>query len=179
MSDIAIRVVESFPEPALSALQREVFADFEKSEALAQVLASEAATRADELNAPHPSMFRVAAFKGEELVGWTQGYREGKAKFYMLNSGVASPERRKGVYTRLVQTVLAHAETHGYSVVASHHVPVNVPVIIAKLRLGFLMTGFEYSEVYGPLVRLTYVVGDKRRDLYRRRAAPLRPADDA
>ncbi len=63
--------------------------------------------------------------------------------------------------------------------VASHHVPVNVPVIIAKLRLGFLMTGFEYSEVYGPLVRLSYVVGEKRRELYRRRAIPLRPADDA
>jgi ribosomal protein S18 acetylase RimI-like enzyme len=179
MSDIVVRVVESFPEPAILALQRKVFADFEKSEALAQVLASEAATRADELNAPHPSMFRVAAFRGKVLVGWTQGYREGKAKFYMLNSGVAAKERRKGVYTRLVQTVLAHAETQGYSVVASHHVPANVPVIIAKLRLGFLMTGFEYSEVYGPLVRLTYVVGEKRRELYRRRAVPLRPADDA
>lgn len=179
MSDIVVRVVESFPEPAISALQREVFADFERSEELAHVLASEAATRAEELNAPHPSMFRVAAFRGENLVGWTQGYREGKARFYMLNSGVAAHERRKGIYTRLVQAVLTHAKTQGYSVVVSHHVPANVPVIIAKLQLGFLVTGFEYSEVYGPLVRLSYVVGEKRRELYRRRTVPLRTTDDA
>ena len=177
MSDIVVRVVEALPEPDISALQREVFADFERSEALAQILASESAARAEELNTAPLSMFRVAAFRGEVLVGWTQGYREGKGKFYMLNSGVAVAERRQGVYTRLVAAVLAHAAAQGYSVVASHHVPANVPVIIAKLRLGFLITGFEYSEVYGPVVRLTYVVGEKRRDLYRTRTVPLRPAE--
>ena len=94
----------------------------------------------------------------------------------MLNSGVANPERRKGVYSQLVQTVLGHAESQGYAAVTSRHVAANVGVIIAKLRMGFQISGFEYSEVYGPLVLLTYCVGEPRRGLYRVRATPIRSA---
>jgi hypothetical protein len=91
--------------------------------------------------------------------------------------GVAIAERRKGVYTRLVEAVLAHARAKGYATVTSHHVAANVGVIIAKLRIGFQISGFEYSEVYGPPVRLTHLVGEARRNLYRVRAAPIRPAE--
>jgi ribosomal protein S18 acetylase RimI-like enzyme len=177
MNDITLRVLEAFPEPAISALQREVFADFEPSTLLAEVLTSESAARAEELLVPGPSAFRVAAFRGDIIVGWTYGYREGKRQFHMLNSGVASAERRKGVYTQLVETVLAHAQAKGYVSVTSRHVAANAAVIIAKLRLGFQVSGFEYSEVYGPLVRLTYLVGEARRNLYRVRAGPIRTAE--
>jgi ribosomal protein S18 acetylase RimI-like enzyme len=175
MSDIALRVLEAFPEPEISALQREVFADFEQSTLLADVMAAESALRKD--SPPVQSPFRIAAFRGETLVGWSYGYREGKSEFHMLNSGVAAPERRKGVYSQLVRAVLAHAGAKGYASVTSRHVAANAAVIIAKLRLGFQISGFEYSEVYGPLVRLTYLVGNTRRNLYRIRAAPLRPAE--
>jgi hypothetical protein len=46
MSDITLRVVEAFPEPEISSLRGEVFADFEQSALLAEVLASESALRA-------------------------------------------------------------------------------------------------------------------------------------
>jgi ribosomal protein S18 acetylase RimI-like enzyme len=177
MNDIELRVLEVFPEPETSVLQREVFADYEESRLLAEVLASESAARPKDLEVPNPSVFRVAAFRGEVLVGWTQGYREGRSQFYMLNSGVAFAERRKGVYSQLVKAVLAHAEAQGCAFVTSRHVAASVAVIIAKLGLGFYISGFEYSEVYGPLVRLTYLVGEERRNLYRTRAAPIRPAE--
>jgi ribosomal protein S18 acetylase RimI-like enzyme len=176
MNDIAFRVVEVFPEPETSALQREVFADYEQSKLLAEVLASESAARPKDSAAPNQSVFRVAAFRGDVLVGWTEGHPEGKSQFYMLNSGVAPAERRKGVYSQLVKAVLTHAEAQGYASVTSRHVAANVAVIIAKLRLGFQISGFEYSEVYGPLVRLTYLVGEGRRRLYATRAAPIQPA---
>ena len=32
--------------------------------------------------------------------------------------------------------------------VTSRHLPTNNPVIIAKLRLGFQVSGFEYSEEF-------------------------------
>jgi ribosomal protein S18 acetylase RimI-like enzyme len=176
MSDITIRLVEAFPEPGISALRREVFADFEQSALLAQVLASESALRDN--NSPLPTEpFRVAAFRGDVLVGWTYGYREGTHQFCMLNSGVAAAERRKGIYTQLVQAALGHAKSRGYVSVTSRHVPTNSAVLIAKLRLGFQVSGFEYSEVYGPLVRLTYLVGAARRKLYASRAVPLRSAE--
>ena len=85
--------------------------------------------------------------------------------------------RRRGVYSQLVRRVIDHATSHGYTSVTSRHVASNVAVIIAKLRLGFQISGFEYSEVYGPLVGLTYLVADARRDLYRARTAPLRTLD--
>jgi hypothetical protein len=176
MSDITLRVLEAFPEPEISSLRREVFADFEPSALLSEVLASESALR--DKKAPPPSQpFRVAAFRGDALVGWTYGYREGTSQFCMLNSGVVAGERRKGVYTRLVQAALAHARAEGYVSVTSRHVPTNSAVLIAKLRLGFQVSGFEYSEVYGPLVRLTYLVGEARRKLYKARAAPVRSAE--
>ena len=92
----------------------------------------------------------------------------------MLNSGVTSQERRKGVYSKLVQGVLAHAAAQGYSKVYSRHAAANSAVLIAKLRLGFQVSGFEYSEVYGPLVQLTFVVNEARRRLYSTRAASIR-----
>ena len=94
----------------------------------------------------------------------------------MLNSGVASAARRTGVYSQLVRAMLAHATARGYSGVRSRHTAANTAVIIAKLKLGFLVSGFEYSEVYGPLVQLTYLVGETRRKLYESRSAPIRPA---
>ena len=55
--------------------------------------------------------------------------------------------------------------------------PTAAPRAIAKLRLGFQVSGFEYSEVYGPLVRLTYLVGEARRNLYKARTVPIRSAE--
>ena len=94
----------------------------------------------------------------------------------MLNSGVAIAERRNGVYSQLVRAVLTHVQSQGYIAVRSLHVAANSPVIIAKLRLGFHISGFEYSEVYGPLVQLKYLVGEPRRSLYHTRAAAIRPS---
>lgn len=69
-----------------------------------------------------------------------------------------------------------HAEAQGYSSVRSRHAAANAAVIIAKLRLGFQVSGFEYSEVHGPLVQLTYLVSEARRKLYEARASPIRAA---
>ena len=176
MKSTILRPLESAPELELSALQHAVFVDYEQSSLLAEVLASESAARSGESLPKVQSSFGLAAFRGKVLVGWTQGYREGTSQFYMLNSGVASTERRKGVYSQLVKAVLAQAASQGYTTVRSRHTAANTAVIMAKLRLGFQVSGFEYSEVYGPLVQLTYLVGEARRNLYRTRAAPIRPA---
>lgn len=113
MSGITLRVVEAFPEPEISSLRREVFADFEPSSLLAEVLASESALRAKDAPPSNPSPFRVAAYREDVLIGWTYGYREGTNQFCMLNSGVIPAERRKGVYTQLVQAVLGHVKAQG------------------------------------------------------------------
>ncbi len=91
----------------------------------------------------------------------------------MVNSGVLPDLRRRGIYSRLVGATIEYAATNDLSKIFSRHVPSNNPVIIPKLRLGFMVSGFEYSEVYGPLVHLTYLIGNKGRELYRARSTPI------
>jgi ribosomal protein S18 acetylase RimI-like enzyme len=176
MTDITLRSLNTVPEPELAALSDEVFGHEQPSELLADVVAAEAHAYSVQTDEKQPGTFGLAALRGNKLVGWTEGFRVGSNQFHMLNSGVAVAERRTGVYSQLVQAVLDHAKSHGYSTVRSLHVATNTPVIVAKLRLGFFIAGFEYSEVYGPLVQLKYLVGEQRRRLYRARTESIRPA---
>ena len=116
MTDLFLRPIESVAPAELSALQSAAFADFVQSHQLAKVVASESAARTGAAPSQVQSPFGLAAFRNEVLVGWSQGYREGTNQFYMLNSGVATAERRKGIYSLLVNALLVHAESQGYSV---------------------------------------------------------------
>ena len=176
MNNFDCRVLETFPEPGFAQLAREAFSDFgQQSQQLAEVLSTEAALRDSSLKLVDPPSLRVGAFRAERLVGWTFARAEAGYDLHMVNSGVARAERRQGVYSRLVQLTIEYATSHGYRSIKSRHVPMNNAVIIAKLRLGFQVSGFEYSEVYGPLVCLTHLVGEPRRELYQARAAPIVP----
>jgi ribosomal protein S18 acetylase RimI-like enzyme len=176
MNDISFRVVDQFPEPAFSALTDAAFADYEPSQLLTDVAIAEAAARPASSSAVDDRALRIGAFRGDTLVGWTFALPEGTSLLCMINSGVAPAERRLGIYSELVRRVLEHARSLGYVAVLSRHAASNNAVIVAKLKLGFIVSGFEYSEVYGPLVRLTFLVGELRRSLYRDRASPIRRA---
>lgn len=176
MIDIAYRLVDEFPEPAFTSLLDEAFSDYEASDLLSEVARQEAAARTGMRPADLGEALRIGAFRGESLVGWTFAQPEGSSHLYMVNSGVAAAERRAGVYSELVRRVIEHARAQGFVAIMSRHAAGNNAVIVAKLKLGFFVSGFEYSEVYGPLVRLTYLVGDLRRSLYRTRSSPIRRA---
>lgn len=176
MNDLVFRVVDQFPEPAYSALAGEAFSDYEASELLTDVLNAETAARSGTPDAVDESALRIGAFRGDALVGWTFARPQGANHLHMINSGVAPAERRRGVYSELVRMVIEHACSRGYVAVLSRHAANNNAVIVAKLKLGFLVSGFEYSEVYGPLVRLTFLLGEGRRNLYRTRSSPIRRA---
>ena len=172
-ADLTFRVVDDFPEPGFSELSREAFADYETSQLLTDVLAQEATTVATGARA-NDGAIRIGCFRGETLVGWTWAHASATRQLSMVNSGVAAAERRTGIYSQLVEMVISHAGAHGYTSIVSRHAANNNPVIIAKLKLGFFVSGFEYSEVYGPLVRLTYLVGELRRALHEARSRPIR-----
>ncbi len=176
MSGITFRIVDKFPEPAFSALAELVFSDYEVSELLTDVANVEAAAIPRSAKAPEAESLRIGAFRGESLIGWAIARAEGSSHFDMINSGVAPDERRHGVYTELVCMVIEHARSRGYVAIRSRHAANNNAVIVAKLKLGFLVSGFEYSEVYGPLVRLTLLLGELRQSLYRTRSSPIRCA---
>jgi len=176
MTNITFRVVDQFPEPAFSALTEEAFSDYEASELLTDVANEEAATRSETPGPLDEGALRIGAFRGDSLVGWTFARPEGSSHLYMINSGVTPAERRQGIYSELVRLVLEHAKSRGYVAVLSRHAASNNAVIVAKLKSGFFVSGFEYSEVYGPLVRLTFLVGKLRRTLHQTRSSPIRRA---
>jgi ribosomal protein S18 acetylase RimI-like enzyme len=176
MNDIIFRVVDKFPEPAFSALTEEAFSDYEASELLTAVAAQEAAVRPGNATAVDEGALRIGAFRGNSLVGWTFALPEGANHLCMINSGVAPGERRQGIYSELARLVIEHARSRGYVAILSRHAANNNAVIVAKLKLGFFVSGFEYSEVYGPLVRLTFLLGELRRTLHRARSSPIRRA---
>ena len=171
-SDLAIRPVEKFPEPAFSQLQRQVFADVQReSDELDAVLRAEATIEAA---APaHSPMFRLGAYIGDELVGWSCGWMERGRVFYMANSGVVAAHRRKGIYTALLSAVRDHAVSQGVVTLRSQHSVLNNAVIITKLRFGFHVSGLSQSAQMGTLVELNYHLSQPRQELFRGRAIPF------
>lgn len=181
MDDLAFRIVDSFPEPAFSALSREAFSDYEPSQLLTDVLVMEASKSSGSVPPVDAAALRIGVFRGDAMVAWTYARPVAGRRLEMVNSGVAAAERRSGIYSQLVRMVIEHAHGHGYVAITSRHAADNNAVIVAKLKLRFFVSGCEYSEVYGPLVRLTYLVGELRRALHNARARPIRriDADDA
>lgn len=176
MNEFDFRTVESFPEPGFGDLTRETFNDFAaQSQQLADVLAAEAAHRDGKLEPSASPSLRIAVFLGEQLVGWTYAVAEAGNVLHMVNSGVAPAQHGRGVYSQLVQRTVEYATSHGFKSIRSRHVPTSNAVIIPKLKAGFQVSGFEYSEVYGPLVCLSYLVSEERRALHRARSMPITP----
>ena len=175
MSTIIIRPVERFPEPAFTQLQREVFRDIEEaSELLAAALKAEAGVRdANTVDTPvYAPMRRLGAYDGERLVGWTCGWLERGGVFYMANSGVLASHRRRGIYSQLLAQACELARASGAVMVRSQHSVLNNPVLIAKLRAGFHVTGLSQAAQMGTLVELTLHLGAERQALFRSRAIP-------
>lgn len=172
MQSIEVRYTEKFPEPEFSSLQKLVFADVQQfSNELESVLRSEVTGTDLPTRGAFP-IFRLGAYDGKELVGWTFGWLERNNVFYMANSGVVLTHRRRGIYTSLLNAVRAYALTQGVWRICSHHCVVNNPVIIAKLRAGFNVSGLSQSAQMGTLVELTLHLSNKREDMFRQRVLP-------
>lgn len=89
-------------------------------------------------------------------VGWSWGMQSSYQSFYMCSSAVLPRYRRQGIYSQLLKTMIQAAKHHGFVNIESRHLACNNPVIIAKLRQGFVITGTELDIHYGFMVRLSY-----------------------
>ncbi len=163
-----------FPEPAFTALRNRVFSHLEReSSELADVLAHE--KPADPPTQPtHSSpMVRFGAQVDGQLVGWSSGWYERDRCFYMASSGVAPEHQGQGIYSELLEAVLAHARSTGVQVVRSQHSVLNNRVIACKLKRGFHISGLSVSAHMGTLVELVFHLSEPRLELFRNRAIPF------
>jgi len=68
--------------------------------------------------------------------------------------------------------LLTEEELRAHEALKSNWKP---PVLIAKLRAGFVISGFELSDIMGSLVQLTYFHSSERRKLLDVRVGITRP----
>ena len=172
MKEVRVCEVEKFPEPEFSRLNRVVFAEVQQPSAeLAAALVAEASACSPSTQT-HSPMYRLGAYVGEALVGWSCGWMERGGVFYMANSGVVHAHRRRGIYSRLLRSVREYAVSEGAVAMRSQHSVLNNPVIIAKLRSGFHIAGISQSAQMGTLVELICHLNPQRHELFRTRSLP-------
>ena len=175
---VELRQVETFDEAAFAALTEPIFGNDARQRYLRELVGSEADDRNKALreSLPKPERIRIGAFDGEQLIGCSSGWFEfGGGKFYIGLSAVAPAYRQQGIYTRLLNTIEQTVRGRGGLQISSQHVATNNAVLIAKLRLGYVIAGTEYDEQMGLLVRLVLQLMPERRALFAARTGTLVP----
>jgi len=174
---VEIRQVETFDEAASLALTEPIFGDAARQKYMRELIGPEAEERATALRAslPKPERIRLGAFDGERLVGLSSGWFEVGGNFYIGLSAVDPTYRRQGLYTRLLNTIEQGVRERGGLLISSQHVATNNAVLIAKLKLGYVIAGTEYLDQMGLLVRLVLQLSPERRALFASRVGTLKP----
>lgn len=81
----------------------------------------------------------------EEAVGVYRGYHSPGGVYWMFTSAVDPAFQRRGIYSAVVEAVVDYAKEAGVSALLSQHRADNNPVLIAKLKAGFFISGFRIS----------------------------------
>lgn len=169
---VCLRAVERFAEPAFTELVDRLLHDPDRRPTaqrfLGPAVAPPTATQAQQV--------RIGAFAGERLVGWSHGLLTQTGVFYVSNSAVEPEYRRQGVYTRLIAAMEDAARALGCMRIESQHRTANVPVLIAKLKVGYTIVGTEFTAEMGLLVKLAKPLDARREALLQARAGILEGA---
>ncbi len=97
------------------------------------------------------------------ILGWTWGEQQSKTTFYMVNSAVLAPHRRRGIYTALMRRCIDTVRARGFQLIYSRHNATNNAVIIPKLKAGFVIAKLEVDDRFGVLVHLHLYTNPTRR----------------
>ncbi|MBC8045279.1 MAG: GNAT family N-acetyltransferase [Fimbriimonadaceae bacterium] len=103
--------------------------------------------------------------KGEEKIGWAIGKQISHDTYQMNNTSIFETYRNKGIYKKVLSTLLNILKEKGFQKVISYHHPVNNAVIVPKLKTGFIITGMQMHENFGTLVQLTYYFNETNKKL--------------
>ncbi|MEN9827227.1 MAG: hypothetical protein RI953_2972 [Pseudomonadota bacterium] len=112
-----------------------------------------------------------------KCIGWHYGHQDGPTCYYMCNSAVLPQHRRQGYYSWLAKSVMEEVTRRGYHRIKSRHYPTNNPVIIAKLKLGFVVTGLQLSSNFGTLLELEWNANQAMADLMKFRCGEKLPPE--
>lgn len=116
---------------------------------------------------------RLYILKGDTRIGWFLGEQLNRETFYMRNTGIFEEFRNKGIYKSLLSLLIEILREKGFQKLTSSHIVTNNHVIVAKLKAGFIISGFEISDRFGLFVNLTYNFNEIRNKIMRYRAGEI------
>jgi hypothetical protein len=122
-----------------------------------------------------PFRLNLGIFHHQEFIGWSFGVQESAERYYMVNTGMLPQHQHRGLYSALLPRILDIVKEEGFQSVYSRHVATNNQILIPKLKAGFIITGFELSDVFGILVHLSYFFNPLRRKVLDVRVGQARP----
>jgi hypothetical protein len=180
LGDYTMRLLDAAElMPLFHAHRSEIFAntfDFNVREALSAEERAASARLRERLGTPYT--LNIGVYRGDELAGWSFGWQEGSEKYYMTNTGIFPQHQGKGMYTALLPRILDILKAEGFQIVYSRHTATNNRVLVPKLKAGFIISGFEISDVFGLLVHLSYFFNPLRRKMMDVRAGQSRPDEE-
>lgn len=107
---------------------------------------------------------RIAVFSPEnEFVGFTFGFQESEETFYMAASGLLPAHRGQGLYSEMVKYLIQKTTEVGFQKIYGTHCATNNAVLIPKLKLGFMFSKVELSDMFGTILHLQYYTNPLRR----------------
>lgn len=109
---------------------------------------------------------RLALFSPEnQFIGFSFGFQESEETFYMAASGILPDHRGRGLYGELVKYLIRKTTEVGFQKIYGTHCATNNAVLIAKLRLGFIFSKVELSDMFGTILHLQYFTNPLRRKM--------------
>lgn len=129
----------------------------------------------NELNRKTDNYYKLRLYilKGNSRIGWFLGEQMNRETFYMRNTGIFEEFRNMGIYKRLLSLLIEILKEKGFQKITSSHIVTNNHVITAKLKAGFMISGFEISDRLGLFVNLTYNFNEIRNKILRYRAGEI------
>ncbi len=113
-----------------------------------------------------------------EFVGFSFGAQESEETFYMMASAVLVSHRGKGLYSALVKEVIERCREEGFQKIYGTHCATNNAVLIPKLKLGFIFSKIELSDMFGTILHLQYYTNPLRRKILDYRSGLKVPGKD-
>jgi len=126
-------------------------------------------------NMGSPLRIMLGVFKNGQFAGWSVGDQYSADVYYMRNSAILPEYRRNGLYTQLMTAKLELLTQKGFQRIYSRHVSTNNPILIAKLKAGFIITALELDDMFGTLVHLSYLTNPLRRKVMSFRSGEQKP----
>lgn len=97
---------------------------------------------------------RLLFESGGQVIGGYWGQQETWGRYYMTVSVFHPDWRGRGLYSALLPRVVAAAQDAGFREIYSRHRADNNPILVPKLRAGFVIAGFEVAPRWGLTIHL-------------------------